>query len=119
MDADDLPDSGQKKIFTTGACRDGDTGRGRYSLIPPCALHALAKRYEQGAVKYGTGNWMKGMPISRLIDSITRHLLAASEGDTSEDHLGAILWNASAWMWLENEIKAGKLPVELDDKIYG
>ena len=118
MDASELPTSGQKKVFPTGSQRDGDTGRGRYHLIPPCAIHALAKRFEQGAENYGANNWMKGMPLSRLQDSISRHLLAASEGDESEDHIGAILWNAAAWMWTENAIKEGQLPPELDDRIY-
>jgi hypothetical protein len=61
---------------------------------------------------------MKGMPLSRLHDSIMRHLLAASEGDESEDHLGAILWNASAWMWTEQAIKDGRLPDDLNDLPY-
>ena len=34
-----------------------------------------------------------------------RHLLGLAEGDNSEDHAGAILWNASAWIWTEQKIK--------------
>ena len=58
---------------------------------------------------------MKGMPLARLYDSMTRHLLAAAEGDDSEDHMGAILWNASAWIWTEDRINKGLLPKELDN----
>jgi len=47
-----------------------------------------------------------------------RHLLGLAEGDNSEDHAGAILWNASAWIWTEEKIKEGKLPSELDDISY-
>lgn len=118
MDASTLPTSGEKKVFESGAQRDGDVGRGRFSLIPPTALLALAKRFEDGAVHYGDNNWMKGMPLSRLYDSMMRHLLAASENDKSEDHLGAILWNASAWIWTEQAIKDGRLPHELNDLPY-
>ena len=118
MDAGTLPTSGEKKIFTSGAQRDGDVGRGRFSLIPPTALLAIAKRYEDGANHYGDNNWMKGMPLSRLFDSMIRHLLAASEGDESEDHLGAILWNASAWIWTEQAIKDGRVAAELNDLPY-
>ena len=58
---------------------------------------------------------MKGMPLGRLFDSMMRHLLAAAEGDDSEDHLGAILWNASAWIWTEDRINKGLLPKALDN----
>lgn len=61
---------------------------------------------------------MKGMPIGRLCDSMMRHLLAASEGDDSEDHLGAILWNASVWLWTEENVKQGNLPKELDNRPF-
>ena len=44
-----------------------------------------------------------------------RHLLALAEGDESEDHAGAILWNASAWIWTKDQINNGKLPMELND----
>lgn len=47
-----------------------------------------------------------------------RHTLAWAEGDTAEDHLGAILWNAAAMDWTESQIVAGKLPAELDDLPY-
>ena len=115
MDAGDLPNSGQKKVFETGSQRDGDVGRGRYHLIPPEALRHLARRFEAGGVAYGDNNWMKGMPLGRLFDSMMRHLLAAAEGDEKEDHLGAILWNASAWIWTKNGIDKGTLPKELDN----
>ena len=93
-------------------------GRGRFSLIPPAALLALAKRYEDGATHYGANNWMKGMPRSRLFARMMRPLLAASQGDESEDHLAAILWNASAWMWTEQASKDGRLPDDLNDLPY-
>jgi|TARA_R100000479_G_C6388614_1_gene204124 hypothetical protein len=49
---------------------------------------------------------------------MNRHLLAISEGDESEDHLGAILWNASAFLWTKDQIVKGKLPQELNDLSY-
>ena len=114
----DLPQSGTKKTFDTGAQRDGDEGRGMYHLIPPDALRALAKRFEDGARAYGDNNWQQGFPLGRLIDSINRHLLALAEGDDSEDHAAAIMWNAAAWIWTEKEIKEGRLPAELDNRPY-
>ena len=118
MDTKELPNSGQKENYITGAQRDRATGRGRFSLIPPIALRSLAKRFEEGGKLYGDNNWHNGFPLSRLIDSMSRHLLALSEGDDKEDHAGAILWNASAWIWTEQQIKEGSLPQELDNITY-
>jgi len=113
-----LPDSGDRTQFGTGAVRDAMSGKGLPSLIPPEAIRRCARRFEDGANKYGLHNWMKGIPLSRYQDAITRHTLAAAEGQTDEDHLGAVLWNAAAWVWTQDEIEAGRLPESLDDRPY-
>lgn len=114
-----IPDSGSRTHFDTGAVRDASVGKGLPSRIPPIALRKLAKRFEDGAAKYPDGpngpNWMIGIPLSRFYDAIVRHSLQAAEGDESEDHLGAVLWNASAWAWTAAEIASGCLPPELND----
>lgn len=58
---------------------------------------------------------MKGVPLTRYVDSLSRHLLAVSTGDATEDHLGAILWNAASMMWTKQAINDGKLDKKLDD----
>ena len=113
-----LPDSGDRTNFDTGAVRDAMSGKGLPSFIPPEAIRRCAQRFEDGAAKYGLHNWMKGIPLSRYQDAITRHTLAAAEGQTDEDHLGAVLWNAAAWVWTQDEIEAGRLPASLDDRPY-
>ena len=113
-----LPDSGSRSEFTTGAVRDAMNGKGLPSLIPPEAIRRLACRFEDGATKYGRDNWQKGIPLSRYHDAIVRHTLAAAEGEREEDHLGAVLWNAAAWIWTEDQIRDGLLPGELDDRTY-
>lgn len=113
-----LPDSGERTEFKTGAVRDAMDGKGFPSHIPPCAIRAMAKRFEDGSKKYSNFNWMKGIPLSRYHDSIARHLMQWSEGDTSESHGGAILWNMACALWTEEQIKAKKLPKELDDLPY-
>lgn len=114
-----LPDTGSRSQFETGAVRDACAGKGLPSRIPPEAIRRLAKRYEDGEAKYpdadGVPNWMRGIPLSRYYDSAMRHLMAAAEGDTSEDHLGAVLWNAAGWIWTADAIADGRLPVSLDD----
>ena len=116
--APSLPDSGDRTNFDTGAVRDAMNGKGLPSLIPPEAIRRCARRFEDGASKYGLHNWMKGIPLSRYQDAITRHTLAAAEGQADEDHLGAVLWNAAAWVWTQDEIEAGRLPASLDDRPY-
>lgn len=113
-----LPDTGARKEFGTGAVRDASEGKGHFHSIPPIALRKLAKRYEDGARKYSKNNWMKGIALSHYQDSLTRHVLAWAEGDQTEDHAGAILWNAAAMVWTDEEIKGGRLPKELDDLPY-
>ena len=85
------------------------------SLLPIAALRAASKRFEDGANKYGRDNWTKGIPLSRYIDSLYRHLWQFIEGDESEDHAGAIVWNAMCLVQTEEWIKNGKLPKSLDD----
>ncbi len=75
----------------------------------------MAKRFEDGGTKYCRGNWMNGIPLSRYQDAGMRHMLDWAEGKTDEDHMGAWLWNAACAAWTEEEIKAGRLPAELDD----
>lgn len=110
-----LPDSGERSEFTTGAVRDAMTGKGSPSLIPIDALRAVSKRFEDGASKYGRDNWKKGIPLSRYVDSLYRHLWQYMEGDTSEDHGGAVIWNAMCLVQTKEWIDQGKLPAELKD----
>ena len=113
-----IPDSGERTNFNTGAVRDAMSGKGTPSDIPPCAIRALARRFEDGGRKYSRANWMKGIPLSRYQDAIVRHTLAWAEGKTDEDHMGAVLWNAAAAMWTEQAIREGRLPRELDDLLF-
>lgn len=115
-----LPDTGTRTSFNTGAVRDGASGKGTPNRIPPIAIRKMAQRFEDGATKYpdtapGKPNWMQGIPLSRYQDAIVRHLMQWAEGDTSEDHLGAVLWNAACAAWTEQAIADGRLPAELMD----
>jgi len=111
----DMKDSGQREQHPSGAVRDIRTGKGRYDLISPLALHRLAIVYEKGAVKYADRNWEKGMNLSRYIDSALRHTNQALEGRTDEDHLAQATWNLFAAMHMQEMIKRGLQPKELHD----
>lgn len=110
-----LPDSGERSNFNTGAVRDTMRGKGLPCLIPVSALRAVAKRFEDGAEKYGRDNWKKGIPVSRYIDSINRHLWQFIEGDPAEDHLSAVIWNAMCLYDTKKKIDKGDLPKDLYD----
>jgi len=113
-----LPDSGARIQYNTGAVRDASIGKGHWHAIPRIAMFKMAKRFEDGALKYKRNNWMQGIPLSHYQDSLMRHVAAWAEGKTDEDHMGAVLWNAAAAAWTEEQIELGKLPKELDDLPY-
>ena len=115
MDYNKVKDSGERQEFKTGAVRDCQAGKGRYDLLPTRAIRRLAKHYENGAVKYGDNNWLKGIPLKRMLDSAMRHLFKALEGQTDEDHLTAAAWNILGIVELQERIEEGLLPKELDD----
>ena len=136
-------DSGTDQQFETGARRDTQVGKGRYDLIPPQFLHELtlalegvgldrdvllgltlipmrpllrlAALYGRGARRYGPSNWLKGIPLSRTFNSLTRHAAKWAAGMDDEDHLIATAWNAFAVVETENMIADGKLPQTLAD----
>ena len=71
-----IPDTGSRTHFETGAVRDAMQGKGMPSMIPTSAIKSMAKRFEDGATKYGPDNWKKGIPTSRYCDAAYRHLMA-------------------------------------------
>ncbi len=109
-------DSGERQSFSTGSVRDTPKGKGSFYLIPTLPYRRLAQHYENGAAKYGPDNWKKGQPLMRYVDSAERHLNCLKAGEPLEDHATAISWNMFAYVWTLNEIEAGRLPKELDDR---
>jgi hypothetical protein len=112
---DRVKDSGERQEFSTGARRDTQTGKGRFDLLPVNAMFRLAKHFENGAVKYGDENWLKGIPLRRYLDSLLRHSFKVAGGLEDEDHLCAVIWNACCLLETQELIRQGKLPKELDN----
>jgi hypothetical protein len=110
-----VQDSGKRQKFGTGAIRDIQVGKGRYDLLPIYAIKRLTKHYENGAVKYGENNYLKGIPLMRYMDSALRHIFKYLEGDASEDHLTAGAWNLLSAIETQERIEKGMLPEELDN----
>lgn len=109
--------------FDSGAIRKNADGKGRLDLLPVHGLFRLGIHYENGAKDHGDRNFEKGMPQSRYIQSMFRHLIQYIGGDRSEDHLAAFVWGGMGLMELEELVDRGLMPkkyldnrVLLDDK---
>lgn len=111
----ELKDSGERKVFNTGAQRDVSEGKGRYDLISPIAIKRLAIVMEKGAKKYNSRNWELGMPLGKMIDSAKRHIDQFLEGYRDEDHLGQAMFNIMGAIHIEEMVKRDLLPKELND----
>lgn len=101
--------------FGTGAQRGTNTGRGRFDLLSPIVEERTARHSEVGGNHYGDRNWEKGIPLSRYVDSLRRHLCKWMQGSKEEDHLAAICWNAQGLLHTHEMIQRGRLPEYLDD----
>jgi hypothetical protein len=108
-------DSGQHDYFVTGVVRDSDSGKPRPDLISPFAMERLAEWLRLGATKYSERNWEKGIPVSRCLASLYRHLLKFQQGRTDEDHIAAILCNAMFIAHTQEMVNRGVLPESLLD----
>lgn len=79
--------------FSTGAVRGSDAAGVRFDLITPIGLRRLAETCAEGAKKYGSHNWLRGIPASEMLNHAIRHIYLWLEGDASEDHLAHAAWN--------------------------
>jgi hypothetical protein len=93
-----MKSSGKQTQFITGSKRDDATGKPRMELLPFDLLERVAHWYTLGAEKYGDNNWRLGQPKSHVLGSLIRHLSKYIKGDTDEDHLSAVIWNALSLM---------------------
>jgi hypothetical protein len=112
----DVKDHGVREEMKTGSRRDTQQGKPRYDLVPATCLTKLALHYGAGSEKYGDRNWEKGQPITRYMSSAERHFQYFKMGLTDENHLMACVWNLFCIDWTLDQIAAGKLPKELDDR---
>lgn len=101
--------------FSGGAVRDSQEDKPRPDLISPFFKERLGDWLRLGAGRYKPWNWAKGMPISRVVASLERHLMEFQQGLDDEDHLAAIAANAMFLLDFDERIKRGLLSSEFDD----
>lgn len=90
--------------FGNGAVREDKTGKGRFDLIPWCAVMRIAHHMEESLKVYSPRNWEKGLPMHSMIDSAFRHLAKYVDGQSDEDHLCAAATNLLMAMWMEEKM---------------
>ena len=83
--------------------------KAKWSLVPQSALipmvQVLEFSLEFGAMKYDSHNWMKGLSITEICESLKRHLDAFMEGEDADkestlSHIGHIQCNALFLSWM-------------------
>lgn len=93
------------RVFDTGAKRDDNSTKPFIHNLKGYTRMRFGYHTTLGALKYGNGNWEKGMPTLSYLESVDRHLASYMEGDRSEDHLAAIIFGIQGCMM--NEKKDG------------
>jgi hypothetical protein len=111
-----LNSSGSCQSFGKGkAVRDVADDKPRPDLISPFAEERQGHWLRMGAKRYAERNWELGMPFSRCVASLRRHIMKYQQGLRDEDHLAAIMFNAMALIHYEEMIERGVLPAELNN----
>jgi len=110
-----MKDSGQRDTFASGAVRDTADDKPRPDLISPFAAERLGVWLAAGAKKYAERNWEKGIPMSRVLASLERHLIVWKQGMHDEDHLAAIMCNAMFLLDYDERIQRCLLDDSIND----
>ncbi len=92
-------------------------GKLQWALVDWKALEPMVQVLEFGANKYAPHNWRKGLPYTKVCESMLRHIYAFMDGQDKDPesglhHVGHILCNA---MFLSNMVRNR---ADLDDR-YG
>jgi len=94
--------------------RKYDTGKLRYSLVPPVAIKGIAEVLTFGASKYGPNNWqLVDNAEERYLDALYRHLEAYRAGESHDpesglSHLDHAATNAAFLQYFESKKSATK-----------
>ncbi len=101
-------DSGQRESLANGMVRDISTDKDDWTLLldGPMLTRWLGL-LTRGAKKYGPRNWCLAMASTdmaarkktsdRFVESAFRHFMQWVQGDRSEDHAAAVIFNINGW----------------------
>ena len=110
-----MQDSGKRETFASGAVRDTDEGKPRPDLFSPLAMERIGLLLMKGAQKYSEHNWRKGIPASRCLASLHRHLMKYMQGANDEDHLSGVMANCMFLLHYDEAVKRGLMPESIID----
>lgn len=107
-------DSGEREQLAGGMVRDTTEGKVSFSLIfKGPLLRRWAELLTRGATKYGRHNWLLGVHSDsgpareetreRFLDSAARHFVQWLEGDRTEDHAAAVIFNMNGYEAMRDE----------------
>lgn len=65
-----------------------DKGKPRFDLLPPDALFEIVKVFTDGAEKYESRNWEKGMDWNKHFSAMQRHLWKWQMGQSIDEESG-------------------------------
>lgn len=102
-------DSGKREVFASGLQRDSGL-KPLYTEVYFPLVKRHAELMMRGAVKYERGNWKKACThedLERFKDGLFRHVNQYLAGETDEDHLAAILFNAHGCAMIEDKTEGG------------
>ena len=101
--------------FNSGAVRDLERNKENYlEGISWIALQRYARYMDEKALKYGRGNWQKGIPPESYMRSLLRHIQKFIAEwnygicEEKDDHLSAITFNVFGLMHELELYKHGK-----------
>lgn len=105
-----IKDSGQRQSFAGGMVRDVTEGKILWMLLRSGPmLKRWAVHLTKGAEKYGRDNWLLAAgqeEYDRFRDSAARHFEEWLEGDRSEDHAAAVIFNLNGAEYVRDKLVA-------------
>lgn len=95
-----------QEVIADGGGLRFDEGKERVDLLPADALMELGKVYGAGAKKYAARNWERGMPYSKVLGPLLRHLFKWMRGEQidpedGQRHIAKVAWNAMSLLTYE------------------
>jgi hypothetical protein len=93
-----VKESPLSRVFDSGMKRDNDENKPYVHNLQGYTRLRFGYLTRMGARNYGDGNFLLGSPSEDALKSLDRHLAKFLDGDRSEDHLAAMIFNVQLVM---------------------